>query len=82
MDRNQPTAGEGADVGTSFFVEREIPSRERFAPVAKGVGESVAPVHPVRGIVGRIDIGTTLGPIEMRVRMGVADLFTMSGVPT
>ena len=52
MDRDHAAAREGANVGASFFIEREIPSGDRAAQVADGGGVGLPPLRPVGEIVG------------------------------
>src|SRR5713101_8073226 len=70
---DKSTARERADVRTPLLIQREIPARNRPAPVAQYLSKRVAPLSPIGGIGRAGVIGTALRPIHLSRGMCIMD---------
>src|SRR5215813_10873769 len=59
MNRHHASAGKWSDVGSSFFVESQIPSGNRLRPVTQNLRKRLAPIRPISQIVGFNETATT-----------------------
>src|SRR6201987_732455 len=74
VNGHNATAREGSDVRTSVFIEREVPSGDRSAPVAQNAGEGACPLRAIGQIAGIGVVGSTFGPIHFGVGAGFVRL--------
>src|SRR6478609_1365239 len=65
LDRNYTAAWEWTDIRIAFFIEGHIPRGDRASPVVQDSVELVGPLGPVRLVIGRGDVRSTLGPIRV-----------------
>ena len=64
---HQPSAREGTDIRTTFFVQRQIPSRDTTAPVAQHLRVGSSPLDPVARVIGSRVVRTALRPVKLHL---------------
>src|SRR5208337_65825 len=74
VDGNSTATVEGTDVGSALLIQRQVPTDDRAAPVAKDAGEGLAPVAPIRQVVFRRQVRTAFCPEHFRIGMRLVDL--------
>src|ERR1051326_355686 len=74
MNRYHATARKRPDVGLSFFVQCQIPSRNRLAPVANRMGERLPPIGPIGRVIGSGIVRTPFSPVHLSLRMRLVHL--------
>ncbi len=64
MNGDNTAAWKRANIRLAFFVECEIPTRDRVAPVAQRRSKDMSPFRPVGEVVGAGVVGSALGPVH------------------
>ena len=73
VDCDDATAGEGADVWFSVFIEDNVPRRDGTRPILKDAIEGLSPLGVVRLGIGLGDVRAPLGPIGILVGEGIVN---------
>src|ERR1700716_3852518 len=71
MNGYYTTARKRSNIRPTLLVECEIPTRNRFAPVAECRGKYVPPLRPIGEIVRARIVRSAFGPVHGNIRMRI-----------
>src|SRR5690242_3100478 len=64
VNGHDSTAWEWSNVWSSLFIERKIPSCDRFASISQCFGKDFRPMSPVAEVIGTRVVWPTLSPVH------------------